>query len=535
MGTCNTTLEDSHIVEDPLWHDFTFHHFGLLLCAIFGLISVVVSLWLIAMHALHYLRPNEQKHIIRILFMIPVYSIVSFLSYMFYRKAVYFEVLRDCYEAFAISSFFSLLCYYIAPDLHEQKEYFRGIKPVNWFLGVFWLQKCTGGENKGPFRKPRSGLTWFNVIWAGIFQYCFVRVFFTIVSVISEAFGRYCEASLSPEYAHIWVLAFECVSVTVAMFMVIQFYIQLKDDLSEHKPFLKVLSIKLVIFFSFWQTIVISFLSSGSGPLQPTKKLAYQDIKIGIPSVLLCIEMAAFSVMHIFAYPWKPYSVKHMSTDPLMAPGSGYSGGAPRYQGGRLGLKAILDAANPWDIIKALARGFRWMFVGAKHRHDDISYQPPKLSTDNTSYNGPTYAGTGEQATELHDKRGRSDTVGDHSYDDRAGLLRNSQIPGEVSYEDDLGVHRPPRAASHGEPLDMKFSEFEHEDTGYHPGMGPPPGSNIPTAPSGSVHPAYRGQAPPVQPGWNHWGGVGSSGNLNGSDGESVGRPPTYSSRDPLG
>lgn len=78
------------------------------------------------------------------------------------------------------------------------------------------------------------------------------------MSVISEAFGRYCEASLSPEYAHIWVLAFECVSVTVAMFMVIQFYIQLKDDLAEHKPFLKVLSIKLVIFFSFWQTVRFS-------------------------------------------------------------------------------------------------------------------------------------------------------------------------------------------------------------------------------------------------------------------------------------
>lgn len=93
------------------------------------------------------------------------------------------------------------------------------------------------------------------VIWAGIFQYCFVRVFFTIVSVISQLLGRYCSASLSPAFAHIWVLAFECISVTVAMFMVIQFYIQLKNDLLEHKPFLKVLSIKLVIFFSFWQNV----------------------------------------------------------------------------------------------------------------------------------------------------------------------------------------------------------------------------------------------------------------------------------------
>lgn len=163
MPSCNTTLEDAYIVEDPLWKGFTFHHFGLFLAAVFGLISVILSLWLIMMHATHYLRPAEQRQIIRIIFMIPVYSVVSFLSYLFYRKAIYFEVLRDCYEAFAISSFFALLCHYIAPNLHEQKDYFRGIVPKNWFWGVFGLQKCTGGQNKGPFRKPRSGLTWFNV------------------------------------------------------------------------------------------------------------------------------------------------------------------------------------------------------------------------------------------------------------------------------------------------------------------------------------------------------------------------------------
>lgn len=41
------------------------------------------------------------------------------------------------------------------------------------------------------------------------------------------------------------------------MFMVVQFYIQLKTDLAEHKPGIKVLAIKLVIFFSFWQTVSI--------------------------------------------------------------------------------------------------------------------------------------------------------------------------------------------------------------------------------------------------------------------------------------
>ena len=95
--------------------------------------------------------------------MVPIYSIVSFLSYLFYRHAIYFAVIRDCYEAFAIASFFALMCSYIAPELHNQKDYFRGIQPRDWVLPLSWFKRCCGGGEKGCLRTPRSGLTWFNV------------------------------------------------------------------------------------------------------------------------------------------------------------------------------------------------------------------------------------------------------------------------------------------------------------------------------------------------------------------------------------
>lgn len=95
------------------------------------------------------------------------------------------------------------------------------------------------------------------IIWVGVFQYCFIRVFFTIVAVLAQIGNVYCQDSLSPAFAHVWVEVFEAVSVSIAMFCLIQFYIQLREDLSEHRPFLKVLCIKLVIFFSFWQTVRI--------------------------------------------------------------------------------------------------------------------------------------------------------------------------------------------------------------------------------------------------------------------------------------
>ena len=154
--------------EVPLFSNVTFHHLGLALTALFSVLATLTAVALILLHATHYSVPHQQKHIIRILFMLPVYAIISLVSYVYYRHAIYWEVLRDCYEAFAIASFFTLMCAYLEPDLHEQKERFRGLSTrgagiKNWVWPVTWVQKCSGGQQRGPFRVPRSGLTWFNV------------------------------------------------------------------------------------------------------------------------------------------------------------------------------------------------------------------------------------------------------------------------------------------------------------------------------------------------------------------------------------
>src|SRR5467141_2108725 len=92
--------------------------------------------------------------------MVPIYSVVAFLSIWIYENWVYFSVIGNCYEAFAIASFFALLCHYLAEDLHLQKNYFRGIKPLKWVWPLNWFTACCGAH---LWRTPRSGLTWFNV------------------------------------------------------------------------------------------------------------------------------------------------------------------------------------------------------------------------------------------------------------------------------------------------------------------------------------------------------------------------------------
>ncbi|KAM3087009.1 hypothetical protein ACMFMF_000940 [Clarireedia jacksonii] len=381
--TCNATLDDMRIggSEVALVGDLTFHQLGIIVSAAMALIATIVSLYLMWMHAMHYTKPDEQRHIIRILFMVPIYSAASFLGFWQYWHEIYYSVMSECYEAFAIASFFALLCHYIAPDLHSQKVYFRGITPKPWVWPVTWMRKCCGGD-KGPWRTPRSGLTWFNIVWTGVYQYCFIRVAMTVTAVITQYYGKYCDSSDSPVFAHIWILVIEGAAVTIAMFCLIQFYLQTRVDLAPHRPFLKVAAIKAVIFLSFWQSFAINILMSSSlGIVKPNKYLAYPDLKVGIPNLLLCIEMAIFAVMHLFAFPWAPYASGTKATKYVASSGDIQPLG-PK-QGGILGFKAIGDAMNPWDLVKAFARGMRWLFVGVKQREKDASYKPASVNHDN--------------------------------------------------------------------------------------------------------------------------------------------------------
>jgi len=130
--------------------------------------------------------------------------------------------------------------------------------------------------------------------------------------------------------------------------------------------------------------------------------------------MLLCIEMAIFSVFHLWAFPWRVYDIRRsqivasesapgMNLDPKTA-----------YQGGPWGSKALMDAFNPWDLVKNVGRGFRWFFKGRKTRMHDISY---KNSAQETGLEPTRNQITAFQA-------------GGHSFDEPAGPIPPPYIAG---------------------------------------------------------------------------------------------------------
>lgn len=279
----------------------------------------------------------------------------------------------------------------------------------------------------------------------------------TIVAVITQAFGRYCLESYNPIFSHPWVSVIDAIAVTIAMYGIIQFYYQIHKDITQHSPLLKVAAIKLVIFLSFWQTWVISILTS-LGAIKPSAHFQTPDIKVGLPSFLLCVEMAFFAIFHFWAFSWKDYTTSSKVYQQEMTAGDQ---SPPHYQGGFLGLKAIADACNPWDIIKAVARSGRWLFVGHKKRMLDPSYAVSRTDTDdmmrsdtnaysNTKLNpmnGPTaYTGVAGQKP---GSRGNPPTYAVE--EDRQPLVYDQ---GHNPFSDSVGREHSPYSLSGVEPRD---------------------------------------------------------------------------------
>lgn len=68
-------------------------------------IAVWVALFITCQQIYHHLRwytnPQEQRWIVRILFIVPIYATYSWISLMFFNSDsvyIYFFTVRDCYE-----------------------------------------------------------------------------------------------------------------------------------------------------------------------------------------------------------------------------------------------------------------------------------------------------------------------------------------------------------------------------------------------------------------------------------------------------
>ncbi|KAJ2558339.1 hypothetical protein EV175_000835 [Coemansia sp. RSA 1933] len=335
---CWTVIHGS---DNLNWYQFDAHKVGWIISGVFALAATIISGLHIASHLKNYTNPRQQRHMVRIVLMIPIYGIISFLSYRFYREAPYYTAVRDCYEAFAIAAFYMLLLQYIGDSSAEQKRSMLSKQDLKWTFPL----NC--------IRMNPSGRRTFVILKWGILQYVIISPLNTLATIITQATGVYCPDSMRPKYAHIWISIIDFISISVAMYALISLYRVIKTDIAEHKPFIKFVAIKALVFLTFWEGFIISWLGSNNiHVIKATKYWTKDNVVDGLTALIICIEMVLFAVLFLKAFPVSPYKrVEGTQRTPMR--------------------RAFMDSLNFGDLILEIWYLIKWLFSPAVRRNTE--------------------------------------------------------------------------------------------------------------------------------------------------------------------
>ncbi|KAJ3549122.1 hypothetical protein NMY22_g1006 [Coprinellus aureogranulatus] len=232
--------------------------------------------------------------------MVPLYAISSLASLHSVEAAFVIDAIRDIYEAFVIYCFFVLLLTYLGGErsllimLHGRPPKVP-IFPINIFKREI--------DVSDPYT--------FLFLKRGILQYVQVKPLLAAATLITKACGKYNEGDFRANSGYLYITVIYNVSITTALYCLAMFWACVSDDLKPYRPVPKFLCVKGILFFSFWQSVVISILVAAD---VVTKLGPYTDpehVSTGWNNVFICLEMPMFAFAHMFAFSYKDYIDTH--------------------------------------------------------------------------------------------------------------------------------------------------------------------------------------------------------------------------------
>jgi hypothetical protein len=169
---------------------------------VFSSASVFASVLLIWSHLRNWTVPEHQTHIVRILIMVPIYAVDSWLSLRFREYSLYFDIARDCYEAYVLHQFFSLLVAYIETGKEPgYNETILETKPKQKHpFPCCCLPRFKPGKKAATFVPTSLGPLFMLITRQCILQYVVIRPLMAIIASILQHEELYFEGSFLPTY-----------------------------------------------------------------------------------------------------------------------------------------------------------------------------------------------------------------------------------------------------------------------------------------------------------------------------------------------
>lgn len=251
--------------------------------------AIALALLHIYRHLLNYTEPTYQRYIVRIIFMVPVYALTSFLSLVFNESSIYFNSIREIYEAWVIYNFLSLCLAWVGgPGAVVLSLSGRILKPSMCLMTCCFPPIPLDGRF---IRRCKQGCL----------QFVILKPILVAVTFILYSKGRYHDGDFSVDQSYLYITVIYTVSYSMALYALLLFYVACRDLLQPFNPVPKFILIKSVVFLTYWQGVLV-FLAAKSRYIKDKEDAAeFQEF-------IVCIEMLIAAVGHFYAFPYKEYA-----------------------------------------------------------------------------------------------------------------------------------------------------------------------------------------------------------------------------------
>jgi len=313
----------------------------------FAWAALIITVHHIYLHLQNYNVKNEQKWIVRLLFIVPIYAFDSWLSLLFFNNDfyyVYFNSIRDCFEAFVIYCFLSLCYEYLGGEGNIMAE-IRG-KQIE--LSYLYCTCCIAGKG--------YTIGFLRFCKQATLQFCIIKPLMAALTLILQAFKKYHDGDFRPDGGYLYIMLINNLSISLALYGLFLFYFATKSMLKPYNPLIKFFTIKSVIFLTFWQGVLLALLEK-IGVIEAyegSSSLSAGTVAAGWQNFLICIEMFFAAIALRFAFPHTVY---------LNLSRGGGSGGQFGNGGGRVVTMQSIsnnlkETMNPKDIMHDAIHNF---------------------------------------------------------------------------------------------------------------------------------------------------------------------------------
>ena len=266
-------------------------------------LATIISLLQIREHLIESRHPLLRKYTVRILAMVPLYSLESFLGMVFYRESVGIGLVRECYESVVLYSFYQFLVVSLggSRNLSDMLAY---KPPVHHTWPLHWMRPWSMGN------------TFLKLTTVGILQYVPIKVLCSLAAAVTYMAGDYMNGRFEARNAYPWITLIVNFSQMWALYCLFLFYLGAREELAPIKPVAKFAAIKLIVFATWWQSVSFALavhfglLSAGmfggcSDLRQKGNTLrcwTTEDVAQMLQDCLVCVEMLLFAIAHHFIF-----------------------------------------------------------------------------------------------------------------------------------------------------------------------------------------------------------------------------------------